>query len=751
MSSQAAKVAAGGLRRVYPRSTNRPSLDANLCSVDRLKAQDARLNQVTLGGSTLRTGALGNVIDASSGPSVTDSVVETTTYINLQGGTVAITLPDATNSEAQIDTTLGLCKTFVMMSAGTATITPSSSPSSAVTLSSVNQSCTFIWNGGGAWGISSGGATTSINYNTIHDRYMDITLQPNAGPNSGIFAAGGAFFVSSDGYAVTASHIVLNDENDPIFGFADLYATVYNYNGTGVTRLVHIPPSSIIGVDGSADIGVFRVPGITNQNFFEWGDASLLNRGDDVYLIGQPGSFESADLNKGQIRNPIYWDDQMTNTNTILINFGQEGNSGGPLINQHMQVVGVLSEGLTSFSNPQVYPSPSLVTNYATTASLDAQYVNGPPGMIQANANNVALSIDGHVFAVGDVGVTTFLLKDGIADMTAGYLEYPDQKSNGTYLFTQLQGVGQPWQATRIAPFVQSSMPQQGQQQAGVVISSTLGLANASKQWMLQNTVTQIDNPRQDNVIFTAFNPNFPEPSGQIAFANGDISGATSQTQAQPICDRIIAGDRLSPLPNPVLNALKLYNQKGWLGCNFAPWINFFPAFFNAAGSTPPVSALSGAWLTHVDQGGVDYPIGVPPIGAPQYTPIEVGFCTFFSVPLGTLTSIVNGHVALYTITSVGGIRIGSQTNPGPEVPVANVLYSNPPGTVVDVELTDVYHDTFVGSITFQVTLGSMPANLDHPLAGNFGMKRWFHPSRSAKSRRQLLPPPRANKKFVLR
>jgi S1-C subfamily serine protease len=716
----------------------------------RLTAAQLRAKQLEMGSEQ------GEVLIVPG--TATATVNDTMTHIRLANfdDILVVTLPDPVPASEFA----GATKIFVMDSPGNVTIL-SNGGTQSVRLSLQAQSAMFTWTGT-EWVIMSSSQTGSVpnsfNFLSINDAYLEITAYINAGPDAGATASCAGFFVTADGYAATAAHCVLNDNADPTQGFCDLYVHVINYNGTGQHLDVWVSGSGgdIIGIDGSADVAVFRVPGVTNQAFLTWGDTRSLMFGETIYAIGNPKSRDFSSVSTGHVKDPKYWDIDMYNQDSLFMDIGLPGNSGGPVLNGQMQVVGISSWVYLLATDPVLGGVISATIDYATTTALDASYANGPPGTLSGSANNVPLVIDGHTFTVADIG-TTFLVKDGTYNSVTPTQPSLNFQTNGTYIYTALQTVGTPWQATRTLPFTQANIAASGGYLYGSgplvsvsgliptsVAISPAGNANANTTQTLINSVIQIDAPLQDNVIFQD-STILPL---RLEFPESTLFGAASQHQAQPIIEAIIAGDRLSPAPNPVLNSISMYNQKGWFGGFFRPWTTERVFIFQAIwGGLPAASTeVYGAQLSFVVEGGIDYPIGVPPLGAPQYSPIEVAFDAAFGLPAGTLRQIVTGtwiapNIIPLVVYSVDGQRIGTQdgypsAGLDQEVPLAQVLWANPPGSTVDVIMVDPLGLLFgppYTAVTFPLTLGTMPASLDVSLSRNTSNKI-SHPRKITKA-----------------
>lgn len=144
--------------------------------------------------------------------------------------------------------------------------------------------------------------------------------------NGELKGRGSGFFVDSNGIAITNYHVV-SDSMD---------ITVIMNDGTTYTDV------SIINYDKNNDIAVLKVNVKTKVPYIEIGDSNSVKQGEKVYAIGNPLGLSNT-MSEGII----------SNTNRVLdgVKYIQisvpinHGSSGGALINEKGQVVGITSAG----------------------------------------------------------------------------------------------------------------------------------------------------------------------------------------------------------------------------------------------------------------------------------------------------------------------------------------------------------------------------------------------------------------------
>ena len=150
---------------------------------------------------------------------------------------------------------------------------------------------------------------------------------------SRIVVAGGAgFVIDDDGHIVTNAHVVEDAKSLTVL-FHDGYET----------------PAKLIGTDTNIDLAVIKVD-IARHRFkpVSFGDSDDLVVGEAVVAIGSPHGLD-ATLTRGIIsglNRSLEFDDGTTMEGAIQTDAAlAPGNSGGPLLNQEGEVIGVNTAG----------------------------------------------------------------------------------------------------------------------------------------------------------------------------------------------------------------------------------------------------------------------------------------------------------------------------------------------------------------------------------------------------------------------
>lgn len=175
-------------------------------------------------------------------------------------------------------------------------------------------------------------------------------------------SAGSGFIVSSEGYIVTNDHVIENTTS----------ITVIMYDGREM-------PAVIVGRAPFSDLAVIKVEG-SGFPYLTFGDSNTLQVGLQVAAIGNPlGEFANS-MTVGHISaldRSINIDGLSQNkiqTDTAV----NRGNSGGPLLNIHGQVIGVVSAKSTGTGIEGIgFAIPSTYAKGVVSDLINYGYVRG--------------------------------------------------------------------------------------------------------------------------------------------------------------------------------------------------------------------------------------------------------------------------------------------------------------------------------------------------------------------------------------
>jgi len=196
-----------------------------------------------------------------------------------------------------------------------------------------------------------------------------VAITANIPGKFGGYSWGTGIVLDSDGYIITNAHV--------LEGTSSVTVTLEDdreFEGL------------LVGYDVASDIAVLKIDA-EGLKAAEFGDSSQLEVGDDVVAIGNPlGNEFRGTMTNGIIsainRDISHAGYKMTllQTNTAI----NEGNSGGPLINMHGQIIGITNMKMTSFYSSIEgigFAIPTSTMKKVVDDLIDKGFVTGRPGI----------------------------------------------------------------------------------------------------------------------------------------------------------------------------------------------------------------------------------------------------------------------------------------------------------------------------------------------------------------------------------
>ena len=246
------------------------------------------------------------------------------------------------------------------------------------------------------------------------------------------YSGGTGIVMSEDGYILTNYHVIENGLEAAV----TLLSDESSY------------PAMLVGFDEEFDIAILKIDaeGLTPASF---GDSDALKVGDPAYAIGNPIGYLYGSMSEGIIsyldRAQTVGEYEMTLIQTTAVL--NSGNSGGPLVNEYGQVIGVavakisgsvsgsaLVEGV-GFAIPISLVRPYINRILATGESWRptigitcyATELGGVPGIMVVTVDEstpafeAGLSVDDFIIAANGKPVDTLLsLKRELAEVGVG-------------------------------------------------------------------------------------------------------------------------------------------------------------------------------------------------------------------------------------------------------------------------------------------------------------------------------------------
>ncbi len=149
---------------------------------------------------------------------------------------------------------------------------------------------------------------------------------------------GSGFFIDKSGYLITNYHVIESEVNPEYEGFSRLYIRPSGVSGNKI-------PAKVIGWDPVLDIALLKAEIEPEYTFTP--ALGKLKLGEPIYAIGSPGGLEKT-ITSGIVSAVDRRLLQIGDAMQIDVPINQ-GNSGGPLLNENGELVGVVFAGIETF------------------------------------------------------------------------------------------------------------------------------------------------------------------------------------------------------------------------------------------------------------------------------------------------------------------------------------------------------------------------------------------------------------------
>lgn len=232
---------------------------------------------------------------------------------------------------------------------------------------------------------SSDGMSGEDIYKKVSPSVVSVISTTSEGQGSG-----SGVIMSKDGYIITNNHVVEGAQS----------VSVQLSDSSSLD-------ATIVGTDEQTDLAVIKVESSTDLTPAEFGDSDQLQPGEYAYAIGSPGGVQFANTITGGRISAINRDLTVNDRVMSLIQTDasiNNGNSGGALINEYGQVVGITSAKLSgnAFGSATVegmgFAIPINTAKDIVDGIIQNGYVSGRPS-IGITGRNVS-SQDGSISGV---------------------------------------------------------------------------------------------------------------------------------------------------------------------------------------------------------------------------------------------------------------------------------------------------------------------------------------------------------------
>jgi serine protease Do len=150
---------------------------------------------------------------------------------------------------------------------------------------------------------------------------------------------GSAFFIDSRGYLLTNYHVIKSEVDPKYEGYSRLFIRLSEDTGDKI-------PAKVIGYDSTFDLALLKVE-LAPEYVFSGLSTEPVVPGDRIYAIGSPGGLEKT-ITSGIVSATGRRFLQMGDTLQVDVPLNP-GNSGGPLLNDKGDVIGIVFAGIPQF------------------------------------------------------------------------------------------------------------------------------------------------------------------------------------------------------------------------------------------------------------------------------------------------------------------------------------------------------------------------------------------------------------------
>lgn len=266
--------------------------------------------------------------------------------------------------------------------------------------------------------------TTPLTYTQIYQANVDSCVSINVSSNYNFFgqvvqsaSSGSGFIITDDGYIVTNYHVISE-------GLSSSGANVEVTLNDGSTYA-----AEVVGGDEDYDLAVLKIdPGENTLTPVTFGSSADLQVGDEVLAIGNPLGELTFSMSEG-IVSCVDREINVEGTPFDMIQITaavNSGNSGGPLFNNHGEVIGIVSAKYSSASSSSSSTSVEglgFAIPMDDVADMVSQlvsngYVSGQP-ILGVSVNRNEISQEAQAYGV-PAGAEILVVTPGLCGEEAG-------------------------------------------------------------------------------------------------------------------------------------------------------------------------------------------------------------------------------------------------------------------------------------------------------------------------------------------
>lgn len=221
-----------------------------------------------------------------------------------------------------------------------------------------------------------------------------VNIQAGAAQGTGVV-------ISSDGYVLTAAHVIADAGKEATITFVD--------DDGKVTREVKAIP---LGRETAIDSGMLKIKDDEDSDFpyLDIGISSDLNLGQWVMAIGHPGGIDTKRGLVTRIGRIVFKSERVIRTDCTLVG----GDSGGPLVDMNGDVIGIHSRIGQRLTDNLHVPADTYSENWDDLAN--GILIDGTPNLglsVEGDSNQVSNTVESGPAAKAGIKKDDLIIKIG--------------------------------------------------------------------------------------------------------------------------------------------------------------------------------------------------------------------------------------------------------------------------------------------------------------------------------------------------
>ena len=222
------------------------------------------------------------------------------------------------------------------------------------------------------------------------------------------------------GFAIDDSHVITNAH---VVAGGAVFA-IGNYSETAEDNIENFYEAQLVSIDETIDIAILKVKGLSLTPL-KMADARTIKEGDNAYAIGTPEGLANT-LTTGTVSSKLR---VHNGVNYVQSDVGiTHGSSGGPLLNEYGEVIGMNTFGLATSESIRFAIRVDVIEKYISehlpNASISGSVTASQTESMSENTTNIE-SVSEPESVISDKNVTSSDNKSQSDDTSYSYVVVP--------------------------------------------------------------------------------------------------------------------------------------------------------------------------------------------------------------------------------------------------------------------------------------------------------------------------------------